>query len=48
MLPENGAALVGAAVLTVLVLPTVAVAITRPGPDTGRDVVARRPDEVAG
>ncbi|WP_344421896.1 cation:proton antiporter [Pseudonocardia ailaonensis] len=30
MLPENGAALVGAGVLTVLILPTVAVAIHRP------------------
>jgi Kef-type K+ transport system membrane component KefB len=33
MLPENAAALVGAGVLTVLVLPTIAVALHRPRPE---------------
>ncbi|WP_181781568.1 cation:proton antiporter [Pseudonocardia pini] len=33
MLPENAAALVGAGVLTVLVLPTVAAALHKPAPD---------------
>jgi hypothetical protein len=32
MLPENAAALVGAGMLTVLVLPTLAVLLTRPEP----------------
>jgi hypothetical protein len=31
MLPENAAALVGAGVLTVIILPTIAVAIHSPG-----------------
>ncbi len=31
MLPENAAALVGACVLTVIILPTIAVAIHSPG-----------------
>ena len=33
MLPENAAALVGAGVLTVLVLPAVATAVHRPAAD---------------
>jgi hypothetical protein len=34
MLPENAAALVGAGVLTVLVLPALAAALHRPEPET--------------
>lgn len=42
MLPENAAALVGAGVLTVLVLPALAVAVHRPDPDDAGEP-GRRP-----
>ncbi|MFB9742355.1 cation:proton antiporter [Pseudonocardia sulfidoxydans] len=44
MLPENAAALVGAAVLTVLVFPTLAVMLNRPAPEgTTPDASPRHP-----
>ncbi|NYJ05771.1 cation:proton antiporter [Petropleomorpha daqingensis] len=43
MLPENAAALVGAGVLTVLVLPTLAVVLDRPAVDAVRTAGPSRP-----